>query len=329
MKTSVKSLMIHPIIVPVDNSLRSYSFYLLQHHDACFLIDAGENTQACWDYFIQALKENRLEITDLDGIILTHNHTDHIGLVNRIHAVHPVPVFAHPDASIRLQRDETFLKERIEFFENIYLQMGCGLQGEKEMERLKDAILQNESKKINGEITPLEEGDSIFGLEVIYVLGHAPDHIALFHKETGTLFAGDHIIGHMPSNALIELGKDGERTKSLVMYEQALKKVDQLSMNKIYSGHGEVILNPHEVIKDKLARINEKAARIIKLMDTPQTVAELAKKRYKDRYESLFPLVMSEMIGHIDRLEHLGEVVKENQGDVYYYVRKKETGGLA
>ena len=322
MKVSVTLPTIHPIIVSTSSSLRTFNFYLVKHNDAVFLVDAGVNTDKCWEYFIETLRKAKVALEDLDAIILTHNHADHIGLVNRIRVKKEIPVYAHPDAWIRLKRESAFLNARVSFFEDLYAQMGCGSEGDRQIDRLKKAIDNNDSQKINGKISSLAEGDKIFGFDVIEVPGHAPDHIALFDEETGVLFASDLVIEHSSSNALVDLGFDGKRIKSLIQYERSLKKVAELPLKIIYSGHGETIKNPYQAINQKVTRIEKKADKILTKLDEARNAAELAKLLYKDRYEKLFPLIMSEVIGHLDRLELLQKVEKEVRDGIFYYTVK-------
>src|SRR5699024_9323242 len=102
--------------------------------------------------------------------------------------------------------------------------------------------------------------------DVIYVPGHAPDHIYLWQKESNTAYVGDLILSHSPSNALVELDKTGERTKSLVLYEQSLQKLRTYEPAIAYSGHGEIIHDPIELIDQKLNRIETKADCILAIL---------------------------------------------------------------
>lgn|SRR5699024_6862760 len=324
MTVSVTAPTVYPIIVPTSSSLKSYNFYLVQYEDVLFLVDAGEDTEDCWNYFNRTLRKNNLKISDLDAIILTHNHVDHIGLVNRIRTHHSLDVFAHPDAFVRLKRDQSFLEERVAFFNSLYKQMGSGDEAVKQIKNMRSAITRNKSQKIDGEIKPIREGDKLFGFQVIEVFGHAPDHIALFHEASGMLLSGDHVIKNMSTNALVELGTDGNRTQSLVLYEYALKKIAHLPLQVIYPGHGDIIDAPQEAVFKNMERIQKKADRLMSHLNERQTAAQLAQKIYKDKYKTLFPLVMSEIIGQLDRLENLRKVTKSKHEDVFYYEKKKD-----
>lgn len=314
---------ITPVILPSKSNLKSYNFYIVQYREKLFLIDAGISEQNCWDLLQRKLKEIDRTIKNLDAIILTHHHADHTGLVNQIRKVHPIPVYAHEKAFKRLKRDRDHLTKRINFFENLYMKMGCHETiVEKEITRLKKAFVENKSQALMGDILPLKEGDTIFGLTVLEMPGHSIDHLALFHEETNIIFSSDIVIEHLSSNALIDINEDGKRTKALFQYEQSLKRLLDLNVKKIYPGHGNIIENPKLVIQQKLDRLKKKEKIILQSMTGRQTAAQIAKKVYRDKYETLFPLVMSKVIGHLDELVRLKKIRMVADGDIIYYEKR-------
>jgi len=50
------------------------------------LIDCGEKTSASWDALVAALKKYGLQIKDIERVIITHAHVDHIGMAGKIAA---------------------------------------------------------------------------------------------------------------------------------------------------------------------------------------------------------------------------------------------------
>lgn len=315
-----EKLTVHPIIVPTETgNLQTLNFYLLQIGKDTILVDAGMDDEDNWAAFCQVLQAENMTLKDIDAIILTHNHADHIGIVNRIRKEHEIPVYAHEKALIRLKRNREFLEKRIAFFTNLYEEMGCGKEATPLIERMKTSIERNKHQKIEGEIIPLQEGDTLYDLQVVETPGHAPDHIFLWHEGTGSAFVGDLIIEHSPSNALVELGEDGKRTPSLITYEDSLKKLRSYHLTTAYSGHGKVITEPNALIDKKLARIADKADRVLASLREKKTAAMIAKELYDKRYEALLPLVMSEVIGHLDRLVHMGKAkITQDDGLIYY-----------
>src|SRR5699024_7260005 len=217
MLTKVGTPAIYPVIVETEQAnLRTYNFYIVENNHKLFLVDAGYNNDISWDKLQKVLYENNYSLHDLDAILLTHHHFDHVGLVNRIVEEHPIPVYAHEHSIVRLRREPQYLENRIRFFDQLYLEMGSDPERvAQEMERLRLYVEKNELQIVNSDIQILQEGDEIFGLQVLEVIGHSLDHIAFYHEESKKIIAGDHMIKHMSSNALIDINHKGERPFSL------------------------------------------------------------------------------------------------------------------
>ncbi|MGM8213274.1 hypothetical protein ACLIBH_10905 [Virgibacillus sp. W0430] len=201
--------------------------------------------------------------------------------------------------------------------------MDGGEYGVQQVERLKEAADKNSNQKIDRTIHTLKEGDVIDGLEVIELPGHAEDQIALYDEKNCWLFSGDHILDHLASNALIEPDINGEMIQSLIHYEASLNKLRAYSVAVVFPGHGEMIQDVQALITQRLTRIQNKSEKIKALInDFQRTAAHIARTLYKNRFETLFPLVMSEIIGHLNRLESLGEITKEKLDGKWVYRSK-------
>lgn len=325
MKATTEVPEVYPIIIPTSISLKSFNFYLVKSKGTLMLVDSGIDTEKCWNAFNRVLTENGWNIADIDKIILTHNHNDHTGLVNRIRSEKSIPVYAHPKAIVRLKRNSEFMQTRISFFRKLYKEMGCGERGEQQIEKLKRAMEKNKKQAIKGEILTIEEGEVIEGFRVVAVPGHAPDHIALFHPETGIFVGGDHLIKHISSNALIEPDQQGKKIFSLFQYEESLKKCRKYPLTVVYPGHGEMVKNPIALIDERIKGIQTKSEKVKQIIqEKPLTAAQVAQIFYKEKYEREFSLVMSEVIGHLDRLESLNEIGSVLSDDVYYYLSRSE-----
>lgn len=316
-------LNVYPISVYTKTSLKSYNFYIVQDKDTVFLIDAGIDSDESWSLFNHKLDELNLNINDIDFIILTHHHIDHIGLINRIYTKAKIPVYAHPKAFPHLRRDEEMLINRIKFFERLYEEMDCGENGVKRVEVMKDAIEKNKSQAINGSFIPLQDGDHIGRFEVIETPGHSIDHLSFYDRPSQYLFSGDVIFQHMNSNALIEFDNNGKIYPSLQKYEQTLKKLQSLPLTTIYSGHGQIIENPHELIDLRLKTIQTKSERILKCIEhQSMTASRIAKEIYGELYNKMFYFIMSEIIGHLNRLQSLRLIEYVTYQNVRYYYMK-------
>ena len=273
-------------------------------------------------HYSNTLKENGFTIKDITEILLTHHHGDHVGLVNRITALHPIPVYAHSKSVPRLKRDPDFLSMRIEFYKQLYLQMGCGELGDKQVAYLFNAVDNNKDQRLNCDIIEITEKKWL-NFEVIEFPGHAPDQIAFLDQKEKRLLAGDLLIEHISSNALVEPDENGNRMLTLVDHIDSLKRCLSLQINLILPGHGNIIEHPGSLIEKRLNSIESKSQKILALIESGiSTGNELAKTFYKEKYVKEFPLVMSEIIGHLDYLEYQEKINKEIiKNVVHYYVK--------
>lgn len=315
----VQNMDIFPVQVPVPSSLKSVNFYLVKTGQSLILIDAGYNNGDCRKALHDTLKKYGFGIKDLTHIVLTHHHIDHVGLVNWITAEHPIPVYAHPLSFPRLKRDAAFLQMRMAFYQKLYEEMGCGDRGKKQVEHLKKAMKENESQKITADLVDIGERFGEY-FEVLEVPGHAPDQIALYDRKQERLFAGDLLISHISSNALVEPDENGKRMPSLLIHMVSLRKCLSLPIDEVYSGHGTVIHQPKNLIQKRLDGMEKKAERFLTLIrNGKRTANEIAETYYQDVYDQQFSLVMSEVIGHLDYLERQGNIQKEKVHGVWHY----------
>ncbi|QDI92076.1 MBL fold metallo-hydrolase [Salicibibacter halophilus] len=322
MKIERKNHTVYPIIVPVNNSLKSINFYLYQSGNNLTLIDAGLHNEECWNALLETLKRNEFSIQDITQIYLTHHHIDHVGLVDRIVRNHPVPVYAHPHSIPRLKRDRDFMERRVAFFETLYREADCGEAGENQIRYLQNALQKNEKKAMQSDIHPFDPAQ--IDLEIMEVPGHAPDQVSFFHEETGWLFGGDLLIQHISSNALAEPDFEGRRQRPLLQHMDSMEAADSLQPTTVYSGHGEVIYDASSLVQKRIQEIEEKADKLALLIcEGLTTAAGLAKSYYEKRYDSQFPLVMSEILGHLDYLEAKERIGKEKMNGVWHYHDKK------
>lgn len=311
---------IYPVIVKTKTYLKSYNFYIIKEKDTVFLIDASIDTDESWHALNHQLKKQKLCVKDIDFIALTHHHIDHIGLINRIRSEVDVPVYAHPKAFPHLRRDEQFLKMRIDFFKRLYAEMGSKTEGDKRVNKMKEALVKNKDQAIDGSLSALISEDTVGSFQVIDAPGHASDHIAFYEPKLGHLISGDNLFLHMNSNALIEPDKNGQMIQSLQQYEQTLKTFSDLHITTVFPGHGHLIKNPTPLINKRLKHLFKNSERIKNLIIQQRlTATQIAHHMYGDLYEKLFSFVMSEVVGHLYRLEILGQVSYEIKNGVRYY----------
>ena len=59
------------------------------------LVDGGIKYPGAWDVFNEFLNKKDLAVQDIEQVVLTHHHTDHIGMLDYLLTEHTVPIYAH------------------------------------------------------------------------------------------------------------------------------------------------------------------------------------------------------------------------------------------
>jgi glyoxylase-like metal-dependent hydrolase (beta-lactamase superfamily II) len=92
------------------------NWYLVEGGDRLTVVDAGLPTS--WRSFEEALSRLGRRADDVDALVLTHAHFDHIGFAERARADLGIPVYVHEDdvPLTRLPRRYAFERRRARYF---------------------------------------------------------------------------------------------------------------------------------------------------------------------------------------------------------------------
>ncbi|MBO8170912.1 MAG: MBL fold metallo-hydrolase [Bacillaceae bacterium] len=315
---------IHKLVIPTPFMVGPVNLYLIEG-DALTLIDAGPKTDEARESLIQQLKELGIQPSDIDQVILTHHHMDHVGLLDYLREVSSFKLLGHPRNQSWISQDKAFYDHHEQFFMGLYRSLGVPEKYLDAIPRLKQQIFRYScSTSLDLE---LREGDTVPGLpgwRVIETPGHARSHISLYRETDGLMIGGDHIIGHISSNALTEppdpnMG-DVERPLSLLMYRESLKRCQTFEISKVLAGHGEEVTGVHDLIETRLQKQMERAQLMKSWIESESmTCFDICCRLFPKVYQQQLALTMSETLGHLDLLVDMGEARIEEKDGVYYY----------
>ncbi|WP_240613562.1 MBL fold metallo-hydrolase [Pueribacillus theae] len=285
------------------------------------LIDTGLKNDQSWKELNEALHERGLDIRDIEQIILTHHHSDHAGLLERIIEKNPVPIYAHENARPYIERDVAFNQWSKEFFRELFTEFGVS-------DRLAQRLNHHKKKKLTESSLVLEkelkEGDGVPGLsswKVIETKGHSQDHISLYCSDSRVLICGDHIIKGTPAGIFLDAPPLGEeRAKPLIQYIDNLKKCLHLPVDQTFSGHGPTITNLDDAIHEQLERIENRASRVKNILKKHSgTGFEITQEMYPKRFQQSLGLFVSEITSVLDLLQQRNEVGAIKKRGKYIY----------
>lgn len=295
----------YQIVLPTPYSVGPINVYLIKG-DVLTLIDTGPKTKETWNAFCALLAELAIKPDDIEQVILTHHHPDHVGLLD--YMPNQKRILGHWKNNPWINRTEEFLNHYDTFFRQFFKELGVE-------EWMHTAVINKMKATLdyacsNKRVTcELNEGDKVPGLaewEVLETPGHAGSHIVLYREKDGVMIAGDLIIEHISPNPLIEPPYKGEstRAKSLLQFNESLEKCLDLDLNFVLSGHGNNIKNAHSLIGMRKEKQEERANRVFAwLKEEPLTAYDISKKLFPALYKKQLALTMSATVGQLDYLE--------------------------
>lgn len=311
--------MIHKIVIPTPFAVGDVNAFIVKG-DVLSIIDAGPKTPEAYQALKRGIQELGYSFNDIEQVILTHHHPDHSGWID---AFENATVFGHPYNDLWLKRDEAFFKYHDQFYLDLLVEEGVPkeyLGWVKKMKRSATFMGERPLDKM------LFEGDSLPGhpgWKVLETLGHAQSHHVFWNEQSREMVGGDLVLSKVSSNPLIEPPADPkqERPRSLLQYNESLKRILALPVDVIYTGHGEEVRNAHLLIEGRLVKQRERALKVLAMMDNgPRTIFELTKELFPVVYEKELGLTLSETIAQTDYLvdEGLVRVTRDERSILCY-----------
>jgi glyoxylase-like metal-dependent hydrolase (beta-lactamase superfamily II) len=314
---------IHTLRIPTPFAVGRVNTYLIED-DPLTLVDSGPNSGKALDELQHQLAQHARSIDDIELIVLTHQHIDHLGLIDII-AGHSGADVAAIDKVVHFV--ENFSKDAAkddEFAARIMVRNGIP---EDVVNALRTVSAAFRSWGARVTVTrPLRDGEALQlrdrKLEALHRPGHSPSDTIFWDDERRILIAADHLIKHISSNPLISRPLDSSeaedaRPRPLIAYLESLRKTRELPAEIVLSGHGEPITDHAALIDERLEFHDRRAEAIYDLIaERPRSGYELAQALFGNVAVTQAYLTLSEVLGHVDLLLGAGRVGERQQNGI-------------
>jgi glyoxylase-like metal-dependent hydrolase (beta-lactamase superfamily II) len=318
---------IHCIPVPTPFLVGRINCYLIED-DPLTLVDTGPNSGTAFDVLEQELAKLGRKVEEIELIVLTHQHVDHMGLVGMLQRRSGAQVAAFAplvqwiaDYSGSAARDDEYAQSMMRRHgvpENLVVALGA-VAGAYRSFGARGTVEH-----------PLSDGDELALRDRTFTIchrpGHSPSDILLWDQSREQILAGDHLLGHISSNPLISrplVGPDEQfpRPQPLVDYITSMKATDQIPAALILPGHGDPVADHHALIAERLHLHERRARKILKMLaDGPLTGHEIATRMWGSIAMTQTYLTLSEVLGHTDLLLEAGQATELDDGEVVRFV---------
>jgi glyoxylase-like metal-dependent hydrolase (beta-lactamase superfamily II) len=280
----------------------------------------------------QELDAHGVAVEDLELIVLTHQHTDHVGLARELQrrsgaelagtaklAAFLADADAGMDAddaySIALMRRHGVTEPTVETLRGISRAFRRFIASA----RVRRVLHDGDELPAGGRSWRVHERP-----------GHSPTDTVL--TAPGLLLGGDHLLERISSNPIAHvpigaadpaaLAAAPDRPRTLPTYVESLRATAAADRDElVLPGHGGPFRGAAALIRKRIGMTERRAEKILAALTHPRSAADIGRDLWRHVPVTQAFLVLSEALGHLDLLEARGAVVAREEDGVVVYAR--------
>lgn len=323
-----------PLSLPTPFTIGPITTWLLTNGPLT-LVDTGPASAETLHALENRLADRGHRIEDLEAIVLTHEHADHVGLSSLIVERSNADVVAIDALTGRLadpggygDRESTFMAESLHRH-GMQREMTVTLQALQRSHRAwAGAGVAVTDPVANGQVRTLGGLD----FEVVLRPGHSVTDTLLIDHEHGVVLGGDHLLGQVSSNPLLACPPEmldprrpqrptpDDRVPSLRTYIENLERTARMDPAVVLGGHGPPVTDARALVADRLRMHDRRKRKILGLLGVDGSTAfAVAQRMWGDVAWKQPLLCVSEVLGHLDLLVADGAATGETRDGVEYW----------
>jgi glyoxylase-like metal-dependent hydrolase (beta-lactamase superfamily II) len=303
-----------PTVVP-DNPIGWTQTYLLESSNGPYLVDTGWNDDRAWADLTAGLIACGTSVSEVQGVIVTHHHPDHLGLVGRVRDASGCWVGMHDADTELVRRHRELLADDPEVFDADtqvkLLEAGAGQCD------VDEVVAAGKGVKLPMPALPDRSLDSsVLSLgdrrvELVHTPGHTPGHLCL--RVDGRLLTGDHLLKTISSHVGL-YGFEDPSGDPLGDFFASLRLLTGAEPTEVLPAHRQLFTGVDRRVAELLEHHEERLVDIKEaLSDGPLTPWALSRAMTWNRPWDELPRMMlraalAETMAHVRHLELQGVV---------------------
>jgi glyoxylase-like metal-dependent hydrolase (beta-lactamase superfamily II) len=308
---------IHRIACPIPFPLKTVNCYYIADSRPT-LIDSGVNTPESMDCIEAGIRQAGGRLQAVRRVIVTHAHTDHVGLAGRLAGTSGAEVFIHRRdypkfISTDMQQSRAHFQRFRQFLDF------CGVPGSEAQAQAEAFRARVEHLVVPLEAPQLLSGGETLGfddfeLQVVHTPGHSAGSISLLNAADGTLFSGDFLLEHITPNPVAEFSSpEGQNSYgSLARFTSSLQWLVAQDVAQVRPGHGSPFTHARQRGVAILNHFVRRRKQVIRVMAREQaglpgdkgiSLSQLVRLMFPGLKEMAIFLGLSEAYAYLQRLE--------------------------
>jgi len=298
---------IEKIVVRSIEGMEEVNCYLVEGKHGVTIIDTGDYSErgiAIWERIFGMGIE-------VEKVVLTHTHQDHIGLAKWFQQTKGIPIIVAKRSYKEMKKylDPNFNQT----FNDLLKKHGFS---EGPLPYQADPFIYDFEPDgffdIGGTI---ELGDDTY--EVVWTPGHAPDQFCFYHKDKKVMFVGDHVINNLSPVVGLWTAKEENLLED---YFQSLELIKKYPVEIGLAGHGENIYDLYHQANEIRKKHHHRLEQLIKLTaGEGKTAEQVCLDIYGSVKLSFFLGPFMATITRLLYLEACGNVKREEKNGVFYF----------
>ena len=304
------------IEMPLGIMFQTVNCYLIPGEQLT-LIDCGLYTEGNWEHLQERINAHGFKVSDIEQVIITHEHRDHIGLLSEI--------MAHSDAIVRVpkviegwfSRPEEMKKLQGDFNAKLFKSLGFPKEQLAKVFHFFEGEIMGRKIDAMDRVQFYNEGDLLRigeeDWEVLNTPGHCPNQFVFLQKEQKRIFGSDMLLPITPMPIVVEdVNNLGQPTRSLHELLASFQRLLKYDIQTVYPGHGPVFVDANAMIEKQLGRIEMRKEECFEAIKSGFcTPYQINRKMYP--YQQMPPDFsgMFMILGYVDLLLEEGRILKK------------------
>ena len=296
--------------------------------DPLTLVDTGPASPDALHALELGLARHRVALEDVELVLATHHHVDHVGLAGAIRERSGAQIAVLEGVADYAARYHDRVAADRAFSQAVMAAHGVPrevIDGDGGFWRFLDDNAEDfvaDRRLRHGEVVRAGGRD----LRVVFRPGHSTTDTLLVDDDARLAFVGDHLLADVSSNTEMYPACGAApggpaadaRPRSRLQYLDNLRATSAMPLERLLTGHGRPVTDHAALVEARLLEHRVRADRIAAVLDEsgPATAFDVARSLWRPATVLGQPLlVVWEVLGHLDLLAEAGAVTERVADD--------------